>query len=139
MIIYSSLDENYPRNDAERLYNENKKYFPLFDLTYQELEQKLKGHLWAITVNNELYGVIYFEFKDNKWFLSGFSKRKVYKYVVEAIHRLCTHYFNLYNIHTIYSETTFRHAEIALKRAGFKKGNEIWAVKNQKYQLIKAE
>ena len=118
MIIYSSLDENYPRNDAERLYNENKKY--LLEIDYSRLEKLLKGNLWAVTVNNRFYGVIYFEVKDDKWFLSGFSERKAYKYVVKAFNMLCSHYFNLYNIHTIYSKTEYLHAKLALKRAGFK-------------------
>ena len=118
MILISSNDINFPYRACERLYNENKKY-NISSLEFGDLIEALKGNFWAVCDdNNNLMGCLYFETRfNNKWFISGFSCRKVYKYVVEAIHTLIGHY----KFDKVYSETPHRHARIALLRAGFKK------------------
>ncbi len=118
MILYSSLDNNFPYRACERLYNENKEY-NISSLEFGDLIEALKGNFWAVCDDNDnLMGCLYFEirFKD-KWFISGFSRRKVTQHVVNAIHTLIEHYGKK----KVYSETPHRHAKIALLRAGFKK------------------
>ena len=118
MILYSSLDINFPYKACERLYNENKEY-NISSLEFDALVKALKGNFWAVCDDNDnLMGCLYFEIRfNNKWFISGFSARKVTKHVSEAIHILIKHY----NKKKVYSETPHRHAKIALLRAGFKK------------------
>jgi len=119
MILISSNDINFPYKACERLYNENKEYLLPLDITFDKLIECLQGNFWAVCDDNDnLMGCLYFEirFKD-KWFISGFSRRKVTQHVVEAIHTLIKHYSKK----KVYSETPHRHARIALLRAGFKK------------------
>jgi len=118
MILISSNDINFPYSACERLYNENKEY-NISSLNFGDLIEALKGNFWAVCDDNDnLMGCLYFEirFKD-KWFISGFSRRKVTQHVVNAIHTLINHY----DKKKVYSETPHRHARIALLRAGFKK------------------
>ena len=119
MILYSSLDNNFPYGACERLYNENKEYLLPMDISFDKLIECLKGNFWAVCDdNNNLMGCLYFEIRFNdKWFISGFSERKVTKHVVNAIHTLIEHYGK----GKVYSETPYRHSAIALLRAGFKK------------------
>ena len=119
MILYSSNDINFPYKACERLYNENKKYLLPLDITFDKLIECLRGNFWAVCDdNNNLMGCLYFEIRfNNKWFISGFSARKVTAHVVNAIHTLIEHYGKK----KVYSETPHRHARIALLRAGFKK------------------
>ena len=118
MILYSSLDNNFPYKACEKLYNENKEYH-ISDLEFNALVNELKGHFWAVCDDKDiLIGCLYFEIRfNNKWFISGFSARKVTAHVVNAIHTLIEHYGKK----KVYSETPHRHARIALLRAGFKK------------------
>ena len=118
MILVSSNDLNFPYRTCERLYNENKEY-NISSLNFRDLIEALKGHFWAVCDdNNNLMGCLYFEIRfNNKWFISGFSARKVTAHVVNAIHTLIEHYGKK----KVYSETPHRHAKIALLRAGFKK------------------
>ena len=118
MILYSSLDNNFPYSACERLYNENKKYH-ISDLEFGALVDALKGNFWAVCDNNnKLMGCLYFEIRyKDKWFISGFSIRGVTVSVAPAIHILIKHYGK----RKVYSETPHRHAKIALLRAGFKK------------------
>ena len=118
MILISSNDINFPYKACERLYNENKEY-NISSLEFDALVKALKGNFWAVCDdNNNVVGGLCFETKyNNKWFISGFSTRKVTKYVSEAIHTLIKHYGKK----RVYSETPHRHARIALLRAGFKK------------------
>ena len=119
MILISSNDINFPYRACERLYNENKEYLLPLDITFDKLIKCLKGNFWAVCDDNEkLMGCLYFEIRfNNKWFISGFSARKVTAHVVNAIHTLIEHYGKK----KVYSETPHRHAKIALLRAGFKK------------------
>ena len=119
MILYSSNDINFPYKACEILYNENKKYLSQLDIPFARLIECLLGNFWAVCDDdNNLMGCLYFETRfNNKWFISGFSARKVTKYVSEAIHTLIKHYGKK----RVYSETPHRHAKIALLRAGFKK------------------
>ena len=118
MILYSSLDINFPYKACEILYNENKKYLLPLDITFDKLIECLRGNFWAVCDDNDkLMGCLYFETRNKKWFISGFSARKVTKYVSDAIHTLIKHYGKK----KVYSETPHRHARIALLRAGFKK------------------
>lgn len=117
MYFISTNSKDFPWQQAERLYNENKKYFLPLDITFEELANWANGNLWA-TIEDDLFiGLIYFDFKDNKWFLNGCSERKMFKYISKAINELCTLYFEQTDV--IYSETEHTHAKIALKRAGF--------------------
>ena len=118
MILYSSLDNNFPYNACEMLYNENKEY-NISSLVFDKLIEALKGNFWAVCDdNNSLMGCLYFETRfNNKWFMSGFSVRGVTVHVAPAIHILIKHYGKK----KVYSETPHRHAKIALLRAGFKK------------------
>ena len=118
MILISSNDINFPYKACERLYNENNEY-NISSLNFGDLIEALKGNFWAVCDDNEnLMGCLYFEIRfNNKWFISGFSARKVTKHVVNAIHILIKHYGK----RKVYSETPHRHAKIALLRAGFKK------------------
>ena len=118
MILYSSLDINFPYNACERLYNENKEYLLPLDITFDKLIECLQGNFWAVCDdNNNLMGCLYFETRNKKWFISGFSVRGVTVHVTPAIHCLIKHYGKK----KVYSETPHRHARIALLRAGFKK------------------
>lgn len=63
----------------------------------------------------EFLGCIYLEGKEGKTFLSGFSKRKNYKNIIEAINQVCDYF----KTEDIYSETPFKHARLVLKRCGF--------------------
>ena len=118
MILYSSLDNNFPYGACESLYNENKKYH-ISDLEFGALVEALKGNFWAVCDDkNNLMGCLYFEIRyKDKWFISGFSTRGVTVHVAPAIHILIKHYGK----RKVYSETPHRHAKIALLRAGFKK------------------
>ena len=118
MILYSSLDNNFPYEACEILYNENKKY-NISSLNFRDLIEALKGNFWAVCDDKDiLMGCLYFEIRfNNKWFISGFSVRGVTVHVAPAIHILIEHYGKK----KVYSETPHRHARIALLRAGFKK------------------
>ena len=117
MILISSNDINFPCMACERLYDENKEY-NISSLNFGDLIEALKGNFWAVCDNNEnLMGCLYFETRNKKWFISGFSVRGVTVHVAPAIHCLIKHYGK----RKIYSETPHRHARIALLRAGFKK------------------
>lgn len=117
MIFLSTNSPEFPYEEAQRLYHENKKYFLPLDITFDKLTEVLRGNLWACVANGLFVGLIYFELRDDKWFLSGCSNRKMFKYITGAITGLCQLYFEQTN--TIYSETDFKHAKQALKRAGF--------------------
>ena len=117
MILISSNDINFPYRACERLYNENKEY-NISSLKFGDLIEALKGNFWAVCDdNNNLMGCLYFETRNKKWFISGFSVRGVTVHVAPAIHILIEHYGKK----KVYSETPHRHARIALLRAGFKK------------------
>lgn len=118
MIFIQQNTVNFPFDEAKILYEENREYmFQEFD--FETLYNKTHGNLWAV-VGNELIGIIYFGYKNNKWFLSGFSKRKKFKHIVGAINGVCDIHFNRWGITEIYSETEHKHAKFALLRAGFK-------------------
>jgi hypothetical protein len=119
MIFLNPNCENFPFEDAKKLYEDNKKYFLPQDITFETLLQGLQGNIWAVIEDNKFIGLIYFEVRNNKWFLSGVSNRKMYKYITQAITELCNHYFNYWDINDIFSETEFLNAKIALKKAGF--------------------
>ena len=117
MILISSNDITFPYKACERLYNENKEYH-ISDLEFGALVDALKGHFWAVCDDKDiLMGCLYFETRNKKWFISGFSVRGVTVHVAPAIHCLIKHYGKK----KVYSETPHRHARIALLRAGFKK------------------
>ena len=117
MILISSNDINFPYRACERLYNENKEY-NISSLEFDKLIKALGGNFWAVCDdNNNLMGCLYFETRNKKWFISGFSVRGVTVHVAPAIHTLIEHYGKK----KVYSETPHRHAKIALLRAGFKK------------------
>ena len=117
MILISSNDINFPYRACERLYNENKEY-NISSLSFGDLIKALGGNFWAVCDdNNNLMGCLYFETRNKKWFISGFSVRGVTVHVTPAIHCLIKHYGK----RKVYSETPHRHARIALLRAGFKK------------------
>ena len=117
MILISSNDINFPYNACEKLYNENKEY-NISSLPFKGLVEALKGNFWAVCDdNNKLMGCLYFETRNKKWFISGFSVRGVTVHVAPAIHTLIEHYGKK----RVYSQTPHRHAKIALLRAGFKK------------------
>ena len=117
MILISSNDINFPYRACERLYDENKEY-NISSLEFDDLIKALGGNFWAVCDdNNNLMGCLYFETRNKKWFISGFSVRGVTVHVAPAIHILIEHYGK----RKVYSETPHRHARIALLRAGFKK------------------
>ena len=118
MYFISTNSKDFPFEQAKTLYNANKKYFLPLDITFEALCKSLNGNLWGVMIENNLAGLIYFEFKEGKWFLSGCSQRKQFKHVAEAINGLCELYFE--QTDAIYSETDFTHSKLALKRAGFK-------------------
>ena len=118
MYFISTNSKDFPWEQAKILYNSNKKYFLPLDITFEELCKGLNNNLWATIADNQFIGLIYFELKENKWFMSGVSERKMLKYITEAINGLCELYFEQTN--AIYSETDFTHSKLALKRAGFK-------------------
>lgn len=117
MYFVSTNSENFPFKQAEMLYNENKKYFLPLDISFKEHSRRLNGNLWATIADCQFLGLIFFEWKNGKLFLSGCSKRKMFKYVSKAIIGLCELYFEQTNL--IYSETEHKWAKQALKRAGF--------------------
>ena len=118
MILISSNDINFPHRACERLYDDNKDYLLPLDITFDKLIECLQGNFWAVCDDNEnLMGCLYFETRNKKWFISGFSVRGVTVHVAPAIHILIKHYGKK----KVYSETPHRHARIALLRAGFKK------------------
>lgn len=117
MYFISTNNEDFPWQQAERLYNDNKKYFLPLDITFEELCNGLNGNCWSCFEDGLFLGLIYFELKENEWFLSGCSERKRFKYISEAITSLCELYFN--QTDTIYSETEHKWAKQALLRANF--------------------
>lgn len=117
MYFISTNSESFPWQQAEILYNKNKKYFLPLDITFKELSEWLNGNLWAVIADNKFIGLIYFELNNKKWFLSGCSERKMFKYITQAITELCELYFK--QTDTIYSETEYKWAKQALKRADF--------------------
>lgn len=118
MYFISTNSRDFPWEQAERLYNDNKKYFLPQDRSFKELAKWANGNCWATIADNQFIGLIYFEIKGGNWFMSGCSERKMFKYITQAITELCELYFE--QTDTIYSETDHKHAEMALKRAGFK-------------------
>ena len=121
MIFISSIDEEFPYSEAEILYEENRAYLKETEhLDFKTVLNHANGNMWAIIVNDLFIGIIYFSQIGEKWFLSGFSKRKVKKYVSEAINRLCELYYEHWKISEIYAETPHKHAKSALLNAGFK-------------------
>ena len=130
MIYLSTNSKEFPFKEAEQLYEDNKKYFLPLDIPFMELSEGLNGNFWSCFKDGVFIGCIYFELKDDKWFLSGFSKRKTYKYISEAIRGLCKLYFG--QVDTIYSETPFTHAQRALKRAGFQQiDKDLFRIKDK--------
>lgn len=119
MLFISTNSDEFPFKEASKLWYENKKYFLPLDISFEKLSKGLKGNLWACFEDNKFLGFIYFELKENKWFLSGVACRKMYKYIPICINRLCEKYFNDWNIDKIFSETEYLHAKLALKRSGF--------------------
>lgn len=67
--------------------------------------------------NDELIGCIYLEDEDGKVCLSGFSKPKNYKIVIDAIKWVS----DFMRLDDLYSITTQKSAIIVLLRCGFKK------------------
>lgn len=119
MIFINTNNKAFPWEIAEQLYEDNKKYFLPLDISFEQLAQGLQGNLWAVNVDNIFSGCIYLEVIDGKWYLSGFSKRKMFKHVPDAINALCGLYAARYRLKEIYSETSHKHAKLALLRAGF--------------------
>ena len=117
MLYISTNSKDFPYEEARKLYEDNKKYFLPLDISFDALIEGLRGNLWAVTVDNIFIGCIYFEQRENKWFLSGVSVRKQYKYIPQAIEGLCKLYFE--QTDAIYSETEHKWAKEALKRADF--------------------
>ena len=118
MIYYSSLDAEFPYKQCEDLYEVNDEYLFKNKLSFKELIDALKGNFWAVCNDeNSLVGCIYFEIKNEKWHLSGFSKRKVTKYVKEAIDTLINHY----GFKELYSIPEYKQATYSLLRCGFEK------------------
>lgn len=76
----------------------------------------------------KLLGCIYLEDKEGKTFLSGFSIRKNYKNVLEAITTICEHFKD----EDIYSETPFKHAKYVLKKCGFTEYKDNILIKRSK-------
>ena len=77
---------------------------------------------------DRLLGCIYLEDKEGKTFLSGFSIRKNYKNVLEAITTICEHFKD----ENIYSETPFKHAKYVLKKCGFTEYKDNILIKRSK-------
>ena len=120
MIYYSSLDAEFPYKQCEDLYAVNRKYVQPDGIEFGDLLKKLNGHFWAVCdlQTKKLMGCIYFEFRsDEKWYLSGFSQRKMKDFVSSAIDFLVDDY----KLKEVYSETTKKHAIYALLRSGFEK------------------
>ena len=108
MIIDFCRDENdfrkffdkYARNNhsIDGILALDKKYRPCFYL------------------NDELIGCIYLEDKNEKVFLSGFSKPKQMNLVIEAIENVTSRVMV-----DVYAETPYREAKLVLLKSGFKK------------------
>ena len=75
MIYYSSFSPNFPYEQCKELYKINEYLVQPNGLEFDKLIEGLKGNFWAVCDNdNNLMGCIYFEIRDNNWYLSGFSK-----------------------------------------------------------------
>lgn len=72
--------------------------------------------------NGEFVGCIYLEEDEGKLCLSGFSKRKNYDIVIEAIKWVS----EFMRKDDLYSHTDLSNAKIVLLRSGFKKIKENW-------------
>lgn len=77
-------------------------------------------------LSGKLLGVIYLEGREGKTFLSGFSKRKNYNNIIEAINTV-TEVFK--GKEDLYSETPFKHAKFVLKKCGFEQLSEKLFIK----------
>ena len=122
MILISSKNKEFPYEDSKYLYESNRKYFKQTGhIPFDELYKICKGNLWAVLVDGKVSGLMHFCCRDEKWFLSGCSRRKMFNHVSKAINIICEHYCKYLKIYEIFAETSHLHASLALKRAGFKK------------------
>lgn len=78
-------------------------------------------HIYCFYLENVLYGCIFFTQEDEKLFIHGFSKPKIYRDVIDAIKIVCNHYKQ-----DIYCRTEIKSAIYALLKSGFKKIDGIY-------------
>lgn len=88
----------------------------------------LKDYCFCFYEKDKLLGAIYLEGKDDNVYLSGFSKRKNLKNIIEGIKFVCDYF----SADDIYSETPFKHAELVLKKAGFEHFQDNIYIKRSK-------
>lgn len=74
---------------------------------------------------NELLGCIYIENDDNKPCLSGFSPKKNYANIIEAVKWVS----EFMRKDDLFSHTAYRNAKIILLRCGFTKINDEWFIR----------
>lgn len=115
-------NKDFPFGEVKKLYIKNKHYFENPDYPFESFIKDFSPHVWAFVENKELVGYIFLHsFTENSCSLSGNANRKLSNFVNEAICGTCGYYFKTFNqLQKIYSTTDFRHAKIALLRAGFK-------------------
>ena len=104
-----------------------RKYEIPLRLLYEKVQDKIgddnsfdfiRDHtlFYMFVFNNKLVGGIYYYIKDEKWYMNGFSNRKMFGANVECI-KLSTTWFSS----DIYAEAMNRASAICLLRAGFKR------------------
>lgn len=100
------------------LFNER----PIFNENFTPEFLLNNPHTYCFYLDNELLGCVFITQEDKKLWLNGFSKRKIFKEVQEAINIIFNHYKQ-----DIYSKTTEKSATYTLLRTGFKKiGTNIY-------------
>ncbi len=81
---------------------------------------------YMFVFDNKLVGGIYYYLKDEKWYLNGFSNRKMFEINIECI-KLSTTWFSS----DIYAEAMNRASALCLLRAGFNRlGNNTFVFRH---------
>lgn len=109
------IDRIKDKQELINLFNER----PIADFTVDFIINN--PHLYCFYDNNVLMGCIFFTQEDEKLFLHGFSKRKLYKDVLTAINIVCDSYKQ-----DIFCRTDIKSAIYVLLKTGFTKTDNIY-------------
>ena len=93
--------------------------------TVDEILKHWNYHFCFYDDDEKLTGCIYIENDEGKPCLSGFSKRKNYKIVIDAIKWVS----EFMRQDDLYSHTDFQNAKIVLMRCGFTRISDDWFIR----------
>lgn len=109
------IDKIRDSKELVKLFNER----PITDFSTDFIINN--PHIYCFYQDNVLMGCIFFTQEEEKLFIHGFSKPKLYKDVIDSIKIVCNHYKE-----DIYCRTRIKSAIYALLKAGFKKIDNIY-------------